>query len=74
MSRRLEAKKGGIGEPSSKYGYDRTGAQFDADIQANNERAEALWNDFVDFMQTHEVDPLMFRRMFARYNEEFLEG
>lgn len=74
MSRRLEAKKGGIGEPSSKYGYDRTGEQFDADIQANNERMETLWNDFVEFMQFREVDPRKFRSLFVRYHEEFLKG
>ena len=74
MSRRLEAKKGGIGEPSSKYGYDRTGEQFDADIQANNARMETLWNDFVEFMQSHEVDPRKFCFLFVRYHEEFLKG
>lgn len=74
MARDLGARKGGIGEPSSKYGYDRTGKQFDEDIQANNERAETLWNEFVDFMKSHDVNPSMFRRMFTRYYEEFLKG
>ena len=71
MGRNLSAKKNGIGEPSSKYGYDRTGEQFERDIQANNERAEALYNDFVEFMKSHDVDPRRFRRIFLRYYEEF---
>lgn len=62
-----------VGEPSSKYGYDRTGEQFEKDIRANKERAERLWSDFVEFMKTHEVDPVDFRQLFARYYEEFLE-
>ena len=74
MARNLYARKNGIGEPSSKYGYDRTGEQFERDIQANNERHEALWNDFVEFMKSHDVDPRAFRRMFTRYNEDFLKG
>lgn len=72
MARNLNARKGGIGEPSSKYGYDRTGEQFEKDIQANIERYEALWNDFVEFMKSRNVDPRAFRRMFTRYCEEFL--
>ena len=71
MGRNLSARKNGIGEPSSKYGYDRTGEQFERDIQANNERAEALYYDFVEFMKSRDVDPRMFRRMFLRYYEEF---
>jgi hypothetical protein len=62
-----------IGDPSSKYGYDRTGEQFERDIRANKERAEVLWNDFLGFMKSHEVDPVDFRLLFARYYEEFLE-
>jgi hypothetical protein len=71
MGRNLSARKNGIGEPSSKYGYDRTGEQFERDIQANNERAEALYSDFVEFMKSRDVDPRMFRWMFLRYYEEF---
>ena len=62
-----------IGDPSSKYGYDRTGEQFERDIRANMERAEKLWSDFVGFMQAQEVDPVEFRALFARYYEEFIE-
>lgn len=74
MARNLYARKNGVGEPSSKYGYDRTGEQFERDMQAHRERYEFLWNEFVEFMKSHDVDPRAFRRMFTRYNEEFLEG
>ena len=62
-----------VGEPSSKYGYDRTGEKFNADIQANNDRAEYLWNEFIKFIISHDADPREFRRMFTRYYEEFIK-
>ena len=71
MGRKLTARKGGIGEPSSKYGYDRNGEQFDRDIAEAAARFEALWNDFVKFMQDRNVDPRTLRRLFIRYLEEF---
>ena len=74
MAKNLCARKNGVGEPSSKYGYDRTGEQFENDIQANIDRYETLWNDFVDFMKSRDVNPRIFRSMFTRYYEEFLEG
>ena len=66
-------KKNGVGEVSSKYGYDRDGSQFEADIKANQERAAALYADFVEWMKTKDVSPDAFRYMFARYYEEFME-
>lgn len=74
MARNMNARKHGIGDPSSKYGYDRTGEQFEKDVQANRERSEANWKAFVEFMQSRKVDPRQFRDMFIRYYEEFLEG
>lgn len=67
-------KKGSrnVGEPSSKYGYDRNGEQFTADMKAHEERARLLWGDFVEFMKSHDVDPRCFRELFIRYHEEFL--
>lgn len=61
-----------VGEPSSKYAYDRDGKQFEADIKAHKERADFLWNEFVGFMKEHSATPEEFRGMFARYYEEFL--
>ena len=61
-----------VGDPSSKYGYDRDGKQFEADIQAHKERSDFLWSEFVQFMKDHQTTPEEFRGMFARYYEEFI--
>lgn len=71
--RNLNARKNGVGDPCSKYGYDRDGSQFIADIQANEEKYEKLWSEFVEWMQSKDVDPRIFRSMFTRYYEEFLQ-
>ena len=72
MARNLNPRKIGIGEPSSKYGYDRDGSQFDADIERNNQRNEYLWTEFVSFMVFNDVKPSELRTMFTRYYEEYL--
>lgn len=72
MARNLNPRKNGIREPSSKYGYDRDGSQFDADIERNNKRNEYLWAEFVSFMADHNVKPSELRMMFTRYYEEYL--
>lgn len=72
MARNLNPRKRGIGEPSSKYGYDRDGSQFDADIERNNQWNEYLWTEFVSFMADHDVKPSELRTMFIRYYEEYL--
>jgi hypothetical protein len=61
-----------VGDPSSKYGYDPTGERFEKDIQAHIDRADFLWNEFIEFMQSHDVIPSELRWMFTRYYEEFL--
>lgn len=61
-----------VGDPCSKYGYDRTGEQFEADIKAKYERGEFLWNEFIAFMKAHNVTPSELRTMFTKYYEEFL--
>lgn len=66
-------KKGKVGEVSSKYGYDRDGSQFEADIKAHQEHYAALYESFVEWMKTKDVTPETFRQMFTRYYEEFLE-
>lgn len=66
-------KKGRIGEVSSKYGYDRYGKQFEADIKAHIEKGEKLYKDFVEWMKTQDVDPRKFRYLFIRYYEEFIQ-
>lgn len=72
MARNLNPRKNGIGEPSSKYGYDRDGSRFDADIERNNQRNEYLWAEFVAFMVFNDVKPSELRTMFTRYYEEYL--
>lgn len=62
-----------VGEPSSKYGYDRDGSQFEADIKAAAERAETLYSEFVEWMKQKDVSPVYFRQMFSRYYKEFIE-
>lgn len=61
-----------VGEPSSKYGYDRDGSKFEADMQAHKDRHEWLWKEFVEFMDSHNIRPDELRSMFVRYYEEFL--
>ena len=68
------AKKNQVGETSSKYGYSNGGDLFIKDLQAHEERHNFLWNEFVNFMKSHEATPEEFRRMFTRYYEEFLKG
>lgn len=63
----------GVGEVSSKYGYDKDGSQFEADIQRHHEEYEALYQDFVGWMKSKDVDPRKFRSMFTRYYEEFMK-
>ena len=66
-------KNHGVGEVSSKYGYDRDGRQFESDIQKHQEHYEALYESFVEWMKTKDVSPDSFRYMFTRYYEEFLK-
>ena len=61
-----------VGDPCSKYGYDRDGKQFEADLQAAFERSEYLWAEFVEFMKSHKVNPKELQTMFLRYYEEFI--
>lgn len=68
------AKKNGVGETSSKYGYSNGGDLFMKDIQSHEERYNFLWNEFLDFMKSHDVRPSELRNMFTRYYEEFLKG
>ena len=63
------AKRFRVGELSSKYAYDYDGSQFEADIKAHKERYEFLWNEFIGFMKSHNVDPRELRSMFTRYYE-----
>ena len=65
-------KNNGVGETSSKYGYANGGDLFEQDVQKRYEEYEVLWNEFVDWMKSKDVDPRKFRYMFTRYAEEFM--
>jgi hypothetical protein len=66
------AKTNQVGETSSKYGYPGGGEQFIVDCQKHEERCNFLWDEFVVFMKSHNVNPKELRTMFTRYHEEFL--
>lgn len=67
------AKRGKIGETSSKYGYDKTGKSFLEDLQKHSERSQYLWDEFVCFMKSHDVCPGELRELFTKYYEEYLK-
>ena len=62
-----------VGDPCSKYGYSNGDELFEQDMKRHFERGEFLWNEFVNFMKSHDVTPEDFRRMFNRYYEEFIQ-
>lgn len=66
------AQRNEVGETSSKYGFPNGGDLFIADCKKHEERYNFLWNEFIDFMKSHDVTPSELRSMFTRYYEEFL--
>ena len=67
------ARKGCVGEPSSKYGYPGGDEQFERDIARKFEEAEALYQKFVNWMQEQEADPEIVRLMFVRFYEDYIK-
>lgn len=65
--------KKGIGDPSSKYAYDRDGKQFEKDIQKHIDESEKLYSEFKEWLKSKNVTPDKFRGLFRRYYEEFIE-
>lgn len=65
--------KNGIGDPSSKYAYDRNGKQFEADIQRYIYESEKLYVEFVEWIKNKGVTPDKFRALFRRYYDEFIK-
>lgn len=61
-----------VGDPSSKYGYDKNGVQFQADIQKHIDDYEKLYEDFKEWMKCKNVTPDAFRNLFKKYYEEFI--
>jgi hypothetical protein len=67
------AKRGGVGEVSSKYGYPGGGDQFERDIVEKAEEAEALYQKFVNWMKEQEAEPETVRYMFIRFYEDYIK-
>lgn len=65
--------KSGIGDPSSKYGYDKDGKQFEADIKKHIDDSERLYSEFKEWLKSKNVTPEKFRALFSRYYTEFIE-
>ena len=61
-----------VGDPSSKYGYDKNGEQFEADIQKHFDESEQLYRDFVEWLKSKNVTPDKFRLLFRKYYDEFI--
>ncbi len=62
-----------VGDPSSKYGYDPKGIQFERDLEQHAVESEVLWQEFRAWMLERKVDPERLRQLFLRLWEEFLE-
>lgn len=62
-----------VGDPSSKYGYDPKGEQFQRDLERHAAESETLWQDFRAWMMERKVTPDELRGLFLRLWEEFLE-
>lgn len=63
----------GIGDPSSKYAFDKGGKQFEEDIQKHFDDYEQLYSDFIEWMKSKDVTPEVFRSLFRRYYDEFIK-
>lgn len=62
-----------VGEVSSKYGYSNGGVLFERDLQRRCDEHEALYAEFRCWMKAKGVDPRVFRELFLRYYDEFIE-
>jgi|GEM_PF-6626489 len=61
-----------VGDPSSKYGYDKDGKQFEADIQKHIDDSEKLYVEFKEWIMKKQVTPDKFRNLFRKYYDEFI--
>lgn len=76
MNAKYKAKvaRRGVGEVSSKYGLPGGGEQFERDIARHIAESEALYDEFVEWMKDHQVNPSTVRSMFVRFYYEFFGG
>lgn len=61
-----------VGDPSSKYGFDKSGKQFEADIQSHIDESERLYTEFKEWIKKKQVTPDKFRYLFRKYYDEFI--
>ena len=61
-----------VGDPSSKYGFDKDGKQFEADMQKHFDDSEKLYAEFKEWMKQKDVTPEKFRNLFRKYYDEFV--
>jgi hypothetical protein len=61
-----------VGDPSSKYGFDKSGKQFEADIQKHINESEKLYEDFKEWIKQKQITPDKFRFLFCKYYDEFI--
>jgi hypothetical protein len=60
-----------VGDPSSKYGYDKDGKQFEKDIQAHIQRNEENYSALIEFAKSRELTPESLRKLLFRLIQEF---
>lgn len=61
-----------IGDPSSEFGYDRTGEQFEAKLRKRKEEYDQLYAEFVEWMKTKVKRPEWYLQLFHRYYDEYI--
>ena len=67
------AKSGKVGETSSKYGYPGGGDLFVEDLARHAAESQALYEEFVEWMKSRQIDPDTVRSMFVRFYYEFCD-
>lgn len=52
-----------VGDPSSKYGYDKDGKQFEADIQGHMDKSKDDYAALIDFAKSRGIIPSDLRKL-----------
>jgi hypothetical protein len=60
-----------VGDPSSKYGYDKAGKQFEKDIQAHTQRHEENYSALIEFAKNRGLTPEDLRRLLFELIQNF---
>jgi hypothetical protein len=59
-----------VGELSSKYAYDKSGKQFEEDIQKSIDECEANYKALVEFAKSRDLTPDKLKKLVIRLIEE----